>query len=138
MVDILPGHGMEWNENFDMEYKRCQNGMEWKISIMERKTILHTYLRIPYYNLCMVFTEKYIRIVIDIILTEVFNIYSTICRQIAVLQLCVLRKQCIRIASYTAICSINAIADGFNRFDLFFDFEITNLPSRKFFHRHGN
>ena len=23
-----PGQGMEWNGNFDMEYGRCQNGME--------------------------------------------------------------------------------------------------------------
>ena len=30
-----PGHGMEWNENFDTEYERCQNGIEWKISRME-------------------------------------------------------------------------------------------------------
>ena len=26
---------MEWNGNFSMEYGRCQNGMEWKISRME-------------------------------------------------------------------------------------------------------
>ena len=38
------GHGMEWNGmenemewngNFGMEYGRCQNGMDWKISRME-------------------------------------------------------------------------------------------------------
>ena len=27
--------GIEWNGNFGMEYERCQNGMEWKISRME-------------------------------------------------------------------------------------------------------
>ena len=42
----LTEHGMEWNgiEN-GMEqkfrYGRCQNGMEWKISRMEWKTIFH-------------------------------------------------------------------------------------------------
>ena len=25
-------NGMEWNGNFCMEYERCQNEMEWKIS----------------------------------------------------------------------------------------------------------
>ena len=35
-------NGMEWNGNFGMEYGRCQNGMEWKISRMEWKTIFHT------------------------------------------------------------------------------------------------
>ena len=33
---------MEWNGNFGMEYGRCQNGMEWKISRMEWKTTFHT------------------------------------------------------------------------------------------------
>ena len=35
-------YGMEWNGNFGMECGRCQNGMEWKISRMEWKTIFHT------------------------------------------------------------------------------------------------
>ena len=39
---------MEWNGNFGMEYGRCQNGMEWKISRMEWKTIFHTSIPIPY------------------------------------------------------------------------------------------
>ena len=49
------GHGMEWNGIFSMEYGRCQNGMEWKISRMEWKisrmewkTIFHTSIPIPY------------------------------------------------------------------------------------------
>ena len=48
---------MEWNGNFGMEYGRCQNGMEWKISRMEWKTIFHTNSVL---DLCIVFTEKYI------------------------------------------------------------------------------
>ena len=28
-------NGMEWNRNFGVEYRRCQNGMEWKILRME-------------------------------------------------------------------------------------------------------
>ena len=35
-------HGTEWNGNFGVEYGRCQNKMEWKISRMEWKTIFHT------------------------------------------------------------------------------------------------
>ena len=27
-------YGVEWNKNFGMDYERCQNGMEWKISRM--------------------------------------------------------------------------------------------------------
>ena len=41
-------NGMEYNGNFGMEYGRCQNGMEWKISRMEWKTIFHTSTPIPY------------------------------------------------------------------------------------------
>ena len=47
-----PGHGMEWkmkwNGNFGLEYGRCHNGMERKISRMEWKTIFHTFIPIPY------------------------------------------------------------------------------------------
>ena len=28
VVSLRAGHGVEWNENFGMEYGRCQNGME--------------------------------------------------------------------------------------------------------------
>ena len=69
-------NGMEWNGNFGMEYGRCQNGMEWKISRMERKTIFHTSLSIPYLISCSVFTQKYntdVRLVINNIVTEEFN-----------------------------------------------------------------
>ena len=41
-------NGMEWNGNFDMEYGRCQDGMEWKISRMKWKTIFHTSIPIPF------------------------------------------------------------------------------------------
>ena len=53
---------MEWNGNFGMEYGRCQNGMKWKISRMEWKTIFHTSIPIPYEISLMAFTEKFIRI----------------------------------------------------------------------------
>ena len=46
------GHSVKWNGkwngNFGMEYGRCQNGMEWKISKMEWKTILHASILIPF------------------------------------------------------------------------------------------
>ena len=35
MVRNRMENGMEWNGNFGMEYGRCQNGIEWKISRME-------------------------------------------------------------------------------------------------------
>ena len=41
-------YGMKWNGNFGMEYGRCQNGMEWKISRKERKTIFLTSIPILY------------------------------------------------------------------------------------------
>ena len=83
----------------------------------------------------MVFTKKNIRIVINHIPTEVLNICSIICQQIAVLRLRALRQQrtvnsyVLHHSKYTAICSIDAVADGFDRFDLYFHFEIDNLPS---------
>ena len=44
---LKAGHGMEWNGNLGMECGRCQNGMEWKISRIEWKTIFHTSIPIP-------------------------------------------------------------------------------------------
>ena len=66
---------MEWNGNFGKEYGRCQNGMEWKISRMEWKTIFHTSIPIPYKNSCIVFKKNTYRcrVVINNIVTEVFN-----------------------------------------------------------------
>ena len=54
---------MEWKGIFGMEYGRCQNGMEWKISRMEWKTIFHTSIPIPYWILHMAFTDECIRVV---------------------------------------------------------------------------
>ena len=60
-----------------------------------------------------------------------------ICRQIAVLWLCTLRKQCtycIIVSTLQFNCSIDVTVDDLDRFDLlvFFFFEADNLPSRKF------
>ena len=60
----LSQQGRVWNGNWNgteisvwnMEDARS----EWKISRMEWKTIFHTFIRIPYWILCIVFTEKYI------------------------------------------------------------------------------
>ena len=68
-------NGMEWNGNFGKEYGRCQNGMEWKISRMEWKTILYTSIPIPYY-ICALYLQKNTyrcRVVVNNIVTEVFN-----------------------------------------------------------------
>ena len=62
-----------------------------------------------------------------------------ICRQIAVLWLCTLRKQCtycIIVSTLQFNCSIDVTVDDLDRFDLLvffcFFFEADNLPSRKF------
>ena len=54
-------NGMKWNGNFGMEYGRCQNVMEWKISRMEWKTIFHTNSILDFANGIY---KKYIRMVI--------------------------------------------------------------------------
>ena len=72
--------------------------------------------------------------------TEVFNFniyaYIIICRQISVLWLGTLRKQCtycIIVSTLQFNCSIDVTVDDLDRFDLFFFyFEADNLPSRKF------
>ena len=67
-----------------------------------------------------------------------------ICRQIAVLWLRTLRKQCtycIIVSKLQFNCSIDDTVDNLDRFGLFFFyFEADSLPSRKFFflHRHKN
>ena len=66
---------------------------------------------------------------------------NIICRQIAVLWLCTLLKQCtycIIISTLQFNCSIDVTVDDLDRFDLFlffsfFCFEADNLPSRKFY-----
>ena len=73
-------NGMEWNGNFGMEYGRCQNGMEWKISRMEWKTIFHTSYQF-HTRFCTLYLQKNTyrcRVVINNTVTEVFNfsIYS--------------------------------------------------------------
>ena len=77
--------GMVWNRNFDMVDAR----MEWK-------TIFHIRFR----ALCLQKNMYACRIVINNITEEPTSIF--ICRQIALLRLCVLRKQC----TYCIILSI--------------------------------
>ena len=120
---------MEWNGNFGMEYGRCQNGMEWKISRMEWKTIFHTSIPIPYYISCIVFTEKYTPMSgSDKILSQKYSTSISahiISRQIAVLWLCTLRKQCtycIIVSTLQFNCSIDVTVDDLDRLDLLFFF----------------
>ena len=47
-----------------MEYEKCQNETEWKISRKEWKAIFHASIPIPYEILLMAFTEKYTLIMI--------------------------------------------------------------------------
>ena len=79
------------------------------------------------------------RVVINNIVTEVFNFNTThiVCRQIAVLWWCTLRKQCtycIIVSPLQFNCSIDITVDDLDRFDSLFFFysEADNLPSRKF------
>ena len=81
----------------------------------------------------MVFAEKYVRIVITNILTEVFSIYYLSTNRSALVACIAQTVYVLHHSKYTAICSIDAVADGFNRFDLFFDFKINSLPCPKFF-----
>ena len=76
-------------------------------------------------------------VVINILSQKYSTSISTrvFCRQIALLWLFILRKQCtyaLHHCKYIAICSIDVIIDGFDRINLFFLFEIDNLPSPKF------
>ena len=131
-------NGMEWNGNFGMEYGRCQNGMEWKISRMERKTIFHTSLSIPYLISCSVFTQKYntdVRLVINNIVTEEFNfnIYAyyllTNCGTLVVYF-----AQTVYVLHLVSTMQFAALMLQVDMFDLFyFYFEIDNVPSRNFF-----
>ena len=57
-------NGIEWKGNFGPKYGRCQNGMEWKISRMEWKTIFRTFIPISYKISLIASAERYIRIVI--------------------------------------------------------------------------
>ena len=79
------------------------------------------------------------RVVIVILSRKYSTSISTqiICRQIAVLWLCTLCKQCtfcIIVSKLQFHCSIDVTVDDLDRFDLFcfFYFEADNLPSRKF------
>ena len=139
---------MEWNGNFGMEYRRCQNGMEWKISRMNgRQTSI-----LPYQfhtRFCALNSQKNTYrcwMVINNIVTEVFNfnIYeyylSTnrgtlvvyIAQTVYVLHHC----------KYIAICNIDVIVDDFDRFDMLFLFflklTICQVLNFIFLHRNEN
>ena len=129
---------MEWNGNFCMDYGRCQNEMELKISRMEWKTIF--YISIPVHiRFCTLYLQKNTyrcRVVINNIGTEVFNFniyayYLSTNRGTLVVYI----AQTVYVMhrwKYIAICSIHDIVGDFDRFHFFFFFEIDNLPSPKF------
>ena len=118
------------------------NGMEdFKNLTMEDKNGRQSSIPIPYYISCIVFTEKYTPMSgSDKILSQKYSTSISahiISRQIAVpvLWLCTLRKQCtycIIVSTLQFNCSIDVTVDDFDRLDLFFCFEVDNLPSRKF------
>ena len=114
-----------------MEYGRCQNGMKWKISRMELKTIFHT--RFHALHLQKKIYRYRCRVVISVnnIIAEVFcfNIYAYYLSTNRC-TLVVFIVQTLHHSKYIATCSIDVMVDDFDRFDLlFFYFEIGNLPS---------
>ena len=114
-------NGMEWNGNFGIEYGRCQNGMEWKISRMEPSILPYQF----HTRFCALYLQKNkyrCRIVIKNIVTEVFNFniyvyYLSTNRSTLV----VLRKQCtycIIVSTLQFNCSIDVTVDDVDGFDL--------------------
>ena len=110
----------EWNGRFQ-EW----NGRQSSILLYE----FHT-------RFCALQSTYRCRVMINNIVTKIFNfiIYtyylSTNCGtcDVYVAQTVYVLHQC----KYIAICSIDVIVDDFGSFDLFFFFEIGNLPSPKF------
>ena len=123
---------MEWNKNFGMEYERCQNGMEWKISRTEWKAIFHTN-SILYFVHC-IYRKKYIWMSGN----DAYCL-STDCSTLVV---CITQAvYLLHHSKYTAISSINVIVDDFDRFDLFFfilRLTICEVVNLFFFHRSEN
>ena len=128
---------MEWNGRFQ-EW----NGRPSSILLYQ----FHTRFCALYFQ-----TNSYrCRVVINNIVTEVFNFniyaYSIFSRQIAVLWLCTLRKQCtycITVSTIQFNCSIDDTVDDLDRFDLFFFYFILRLTicpvvNFVFLHRHEN
>ena len=103
---------MEWNGNFGMEYGRCQNGMKWKISRMEWKTIFHTILNF----LHGIFRKMNINVGSDkqysyrnaeyVLYLPTYRGSSVVCIVQTVYEL--------PHSEYIAICSMNAVADDFD------------------------
>ena len=92
-------NGMEWNGNFGTEYGRCQNGMEWNGRFQEWNGRQSSILSYQFHaGFCALYLQKNIYGCRVIILSQKYSTsISTrnICRQIAILWLCILRKQCI-------------------------------------------
>ena len=124
---------MEWNGTEISVWNMEDARMEWNGRFQEwngfRARFRALYLE---KNTCRC------QIVIIILSQKYSTSISThiICRQIAVLWLCTLRKQCtycIIVSKLQFNCSIDITVDDLDRFDLFFFyFEVDNLPSLKF------
>ena len=114
-------NGMEWNGNFGMEYGRFQEWNERQSSILPYQ--FHTKFRALHLQ-----KNTYRCRVVTIILSQKYSTaISThiIFRQIAVLWLCTLRKQCthcIIVSTLQFNCSIDVTVDNLDRFDLWFVF----------------
>ena len=128
---------MEWSGSFGMEYGRYQNGMERKISRMQWKTIFHSNSILDFVH-CI---YRKIHTISKILSQKHSTSISTqiICRQIAILWLCTLRKQCtncIIVSTLQFNCSIDVTVDDLDRFDL----RLTFCPVENFvfLHRHEN
>ena len=132
---------MEWNGTEILVWNIEDARMEWNGRFQEwngrQSSILpyqfHTRFRALYLQ-----KNTYRCRVVTIILSQKYSTSISlhiICRQIAVLWLCTLRKQCtycIIVSKLQFNCSIDVTVDDLDRFDLlFFYFEAGDLLSRK-------
>ena len=134
---------MEWNGTEVSVWNMEDARMEWNGRFQEWNGRQSSILPYQFHTrFCALYLQKntYRCRVVTIILSQKYSTsISTdiICRQIAVLWLCTLRKQCtycIIVSKLQFYCSSDVTVDDLDRFDLlfFFYFEADDMPSRKF------
>ena len=117
------GQGMVWNGTKILVWNMEDARMEWNGRFQEWNGRQSSIL--PYQISSIVFTEKHIPMsVSDKILSQKYSTLipaHIICRQIAVLWLCTLRKPCtycIIVSTLQFKCCIDVTVDDLDRFDL--------------------
>ena len=125
--------GIAWNENFGMKYKRCQSRMKYF-----KNGIADNFQYFPTNSILDFNHDMYRKIHTDSDKSDsrrsaqhLFHYLSTNC--VTSVACIASTLYLLRHSKYTAICSIDAVADGFDRFRLVFSFQTDNLPSCFFF-----